>query len=142
MSELTMDRLRENLESLKMKNTLEILDNYLERAVAENLNIVEVLDHIFSEEAKSKRKRAYEKQVQMSGFPIKKTLDDFDFSFQPSIDKRQIDELATMRFPGERRKCGLPRPARCGQNPPGLRPRPGGCPAQILYLLHQLPSAH
>ena len=35
MSELTMDRLRENLESLKMKNTLEILDNYLERAVAE-----------------------------------------------------------------------------------------------------------
>lgn len=54
MSELTMDRLRENLESLKMKNTLEILDNYLERAVAENLNIVEVLDHIFSEEAKSR----------------------------------------------------------------------------------------
>jgi len=61
-------------------------------------NIVEVLDHIFSEEAKSKRRRAYEKQIQMSGFPIKKTLDDFDFSFQPSIDKRQIDELATMRF--------------------------------------------
>ena len=92
---LTMDGLRENL---KMKNILEILDNYLERAAAGNLNIVEVLDHIFSEEAKSKRKRAYEKQVQMSGFPIKKTLDDFDFSFQPSIDKRQIDELATMRF--------------------------------------------
>ena len=39
MTEFTMDRLRENLESLKMKNTLEILDNYLERAVAENLNI-------------------------------------------------------------------------------------------------------
>ena len=74
------------------------MDNYLERAVADKLNIVEVLDHIFSEEAKSKRKRAYEKQVQLSGFPIKKTLDDFDFSSQPSIDKRQIDELATMRF--------------------------------------------
>ena len=96
MSEFTMDRLRENLEALKMKNTLEILDNYLERAVAENLNIVDVLDHIFSEEAKSKRKRAYEKQIQMSGFPIKKTLDDFDFSFQPSIDKRQIDELKVL----------------------------------------------
>ena len=34
MTEFTMDRLRESLESLKMKNTLEILDNYLERAVA------------------------------------------------------------------------------------------------------------
>ena len=42
-----LDRLRENLEALKMKNTLEILDNYLERAVADKLNIVEVLDHIF-----------------------------------------------------------------------------------------------
>ena len=63
MTEFTMDRLRENLEALKMKNTLEILDNYLERAVADKLNIVEVLDHIFSEEAKSKRRRAYEKQI-------------------------------------------------------------------------------
>jgi DNA replication protein DnaC len=98
MTELIMERLRENLESLKMKNTLDILDNYLERAVSDKLNIVDVLDHIFREEAKSKRQRAYEKQVQMSGFPIKKTLDDFDFSFQPSIDKRQIEELATMRF--------------------------------------------
>ena len=38
MSEFTMDRLRENLESLKMKNTLEILDNYLERATVQALN--------------------------------------------------------------------------------------------------------
>lgn len=98
MSEVLMDRLKENLDSLKMKNTLDTIDNYLERAIKDDLNIVDVLDHIFSEEAKSKRRRAYEKQVQMSGFPIKKTLDDFDFSFQPSIDKRQIDELATMRF--------------------------------------------
>ena len=81
MTEFTMDRLRENLESLKMKNTLEILDNYLERAVAENLNTVDVWDHIFAEEAKSKRKRAYEKQIQMSGFPIRKTLDDFENGF-------------------------------------------------------------
>ena len=98
MSKFTIDRLRENLEALKMKNTLEILDNYLERAVAENLNSVEVLEPILSEEAKSKRRRAYEKQIQMSGFPIKNALDDFDFSFQPSIDKHQMDELATMRF--------------------------------------------
>lgn len=98
MNGSTMDRLKEDLESLKMKNTLEILDNYLERAVAEKLNVVDVLDHIFAEDARSKRRRAYEKQIQMSGLPIQKTLDDFDLSFQPSIDKRQIDGLATMRF--------------------------------------------
>jgi DNA replication protein DnaC len=98
MSEFVMERLRENLAALKMKNTLEILDNYLERAVKDDLNIVEVLDHIFTEEAVSKRKRAYELQLRTSGFPMNKTLTDFDFSFQPSIDKRQIDELCTMRF--------------------------------------------
>jgi DNA replication protein DnaC len=98
MSELMMDRIRENLSALKMRNTLVILDNYLERAVKDGLNIVEVLDHIFAEEAGNKRKRAYETQLMTSGFPLKKGLDDFDFSFQPSIDKRQIDELATMRF--------------------------------------------
>jgi DNA replication protein DnaC len=93
-----IDRIRENLSALKMKNTLIILDNYLERAVKDNLNIVEVLDHILAEEADSKRKRAYETQLMTSGFPLKKGLNDFDFSFQPSIDRRQIDELATMRF--------------------------------------------
>jgi DNA replication protein DnaC len=98
VSEFTYERLRENLERLKMKNTLEIIDNYLERAIADNINVVEILDHIFSEEAKAKHRRAIEKQIQMSGFPLKKGLDDFDFSFQPSIDKRQIEELATMRF--------------------------------------------
>ncbi len=97
-SEIMFERIKENLEVCKMKNTLQILPNYLERAVKDGLNIIEVLDHIFSEEAKNKRIRAYENQVRMSALPMKKTLKDFDFSFQPSIDKRQIDELATMRF--------------------------------------------
>ncbi len=98
MSDLAMERIRDNLELLKLKNTQEILDNYLERAVKDKLNIVDVLDHLLCEEAKSKKDRAYEKAIQMSGFPIKKGLDTFDFSFQPSLDKRQIEELATMRF--------------------------------------------
>ena len=98
MSELMMERIRENLLALKMKHTLETLDNYLERAIKDNLNIVEVLDHILTEESFQKRKRAVETQIQTSGFPMRKELKDFDFSFQPSIDKRQIDELATMRF--------------------------------------------
>jgi DNA replication protein DnaC len=98
MSEFMMERIRENLGMLKLKHTLEILDNYLERAVKDKLNIVEVLDHILTEEASSKQKRAIETQIQTSGFPMRKRLKDFDFDFQPSIDKRQIEELATMRF--------------------------------------------
>ena len=75
MSGMVMERIRENLGALKMDNTLEILDNYLEGAVKDKLNIVEVLDHILLEEAKDKRKRAYNRAVQISGFPIKKSLE-------------------------------------------------------------------
>ena len=105
MTEFTMDRLRENLEALKMKNTLEILDNYLERAVADKLNIVEVLDHIFSEEAKSKRRRAYEKQIQMSGFPIKKTME----AWQKILCKRR---QAVVKETGANQRISL-----AGHNP-------------------------
>jgi DNA replication protein DnaC len=98
MSDILYQRLKDNLQLLKMKSTLEILDNYLERAVKDELNIVEVLDHLISQEAMCKRQRAYENQIRMAGFPTRKTLEEFDFSFQPSIDKRQIEELATMRF--------------------------------------------
>lgn len=98
MSELAYERIKNNLETLGMKNTLSIIDNYLEQAIHEKKNIVDILDHILMEEAKSKKNRAVENQIQMSGFPYKKTLDMFDFDFQPSINKEQIMELATMRF--------------------------------------------
>lgn len=98
MSEITYERIKENLLALNMKNTLEIIDNYLERAIADRTNVVDVLDHILTQEAKAKKSRAVENQITMSGFPFKKTIEMFDFSFQPSIDKQQIDELCTMRF--------------------------------------------
>jgi len=98
MSEITYERIKENLLALNMKNTLEIIDNYLERAIADKINIVDVLDHILSQESKAKRQRAVESQIQVSGFPFRKTMEMFDFDFQPSIDKSQIEELCTMRF--------------------------------------------
>jgi len=98
MSEITYERIKENLLALNMKNTLDIIDNYLERAIADKINVVDVIDHILVQEAGAKKNRAVESQIQMSGFPFRKTFDVFDFSFQPSIDRTQIDELCTMRF--------------------------------------------
>jgi DNA replication protein DnaC len=98
MSEITYERIKDNLLALNMKNTLDIIDNYLERAIADKINVVDVLDHILGTEAKAKKNRAVENQIMMSAFPFRKTIEMFDFSFQPSIDKTQIDELCTMRF--------------------------------------------
>ncbi len=98
MSELIYDRIKDNLATLKMSNTLEIMDNYLEHAVKENMPVLEVLDHLLAKEAESRRLKAINTNIQMAGLPYKKTLDDFNFDFQPSIDKAQIMDLATMRF--------------------------------------------
>lgn len=98
MSEIAYERIKNNLQTLNMKNTLTIIDNYLEQAIHDKTNIVDVLDHILTQEANAKQTRAVDNQIQMSGFPFRKTLNMFDFSFQPSIDKEQIMELATMRF--------------------------------------------
>ena len=81
-----------------MRNTSLILDNYLEKAIHDKKNVVEILDYLLAEEAKTKKNRAVENQIKMSGFPYRKTLEQFDFDFQPSINKEQIMELATMRF--------------------------------------------
>lgn len=98
MSEVVYERIKKNLEILNMKNTSLILDNYLEKAIHGKKNIVEILDYLLAEEAKTKKDRAVENQIKMSGFPYRKTLEQFDFDFQPSINKEQIMELAIMRF--------------------------------------------
>ena len=55
MNELTYDRIKDNLEILGMKHTLTIIDNYLEAAIHDKTNVVEVLDYLLSQEAKAKR---------------------------------------------------------------------------------------
>ena len=85
MSEVVYERIKKNLEILNMKNTSLILDNYLEKAIHDKKNIVEVLDYLLAEEAKTKKNRAVENQIKMSGFPYRKTLEQFDFDFQPEL---------------------------------------------------------
>ena len=72
MSEAVYERIKKNLEILNMKNTSLILDNYLEKAIHDKTNIVEILDYLLDEEAKTKKNRAVENQIKMSGFPYRK----------------------------------------------------------------------
>ena len=95
---LAYERLHDNLEKLKLNTITEIMDNYLEIAAKEERSIVEILDHLFEEEQRAKQARNTEFKMKLAGFPARKTLNDFDFKFQPSIDKKVIKELSTLRF--------------------------------------------
>ena len=90
------ERVHESLIILGLETIEHTIDNYLENAM--DRSIVEILDHLLSEEVKSKRSKRYETKLKYAGFPFRKIMDEFDFSFQKSIDRSVIDDLMTMRF--------------------------------------------
>lgn len=75
-----------------------LLDNYLEIAAKEERSTLEVLDYLLTQEVKSKDDRALEIRMRLAGFPMEKQLEDFDMSFQPSLDPTVIRDLASLRF--------------------------------------------
>ena len=56
------------------------------------------LDGVLRQEVDAKQRRRVAMGLKIAHFPSVKTLDDFDFKFQPSVDQRLIRELATGRF--------------------------------------------
>lgn len=92
----TYERVHEHLNRLGLSVTEGILDNYLE--TAKDRSFMEILDHLLEQEVKNLKSRKVEMRLNYSGLPFRKTMDDFDFSFQPSIDRKVIDDLMTLRF--------------------------------------------
>jgi len=98
MTILTHERVRDNLEKLRLQRIAQVLDSVAEEAARANLPYLDFLDRLLEEEAAARYQRTVAFKTKMARFPFIKTLDQFDFSFQPSIDQRQIKELATLRF--------------------------------------------
>lgn len=90
------ERVHANLGKLSLSVIEKTTDNYLEKA--HDRSFMDILDHLLSEEMKIKVSKKTENMLNWSGFPFRKTMDEFDFSFQPSIDRSVIDDLMTMRF--------------------------------------------
>jgi DNA replication protein DnaC len=92
----TCERVHEYLNRLGLSVTEQILGNYLESA--KDRPFMEILDHLLEHEVKNLKSKKVEMKLNYSGMPFRKTLDQFDFSFQPSIDRKIMDDLITMRF--------------------------------------------
>ena len=98
MNNFTYERLHNNLQYLKLNTVEELLDNSLEIAARDKMTTMEVLDYLFEQEKKHREAVAVERRMNSAVFPVKKTLEEFDFEFQKSIDKKVIEDLATLRF--------------------------------------------
>ena len=98
MSALIYERVHDNLNRLKLTTIEALLDNYLEIAAKEEWSTLELLDCLLDQEVKSKEERALEFRMRLAAFPMEKRLEDFDVSFQPSLDPAVIRDLASLRF--------------------------------------------
>lgn len=94
----TYERVHTQLSQLKLSRMAEVLDPMAEEAAKAEWTYVDFLDRLLSAETEAKYERGVATRIRMARFPFHKTLEQFDFSFQPSIDKRKINELSKLRF--------------------------------------------
>lgn len=92
------ERVHANLLKLKLDTMESLLDNYLEVSAKQDKSVLEVLDLLLMEECKAHESYLLSKRMRFAGFPVKKTLEEFDLDFQPTLDRAVVQDLASLRF--------------------------------------------
>lgn len=90
--------LMHHLEQLGLHRMREYVPNYIEVANREELSLTEALLELTRQEAIHQQKQKMNRFVTRVRFPKRTSLEEFDFSFQPSINKREILDLKHMGF--------------------------------------------
>jgi len=96
--ELVLDRLQANLTRLRLPRVASILQDIVRASEAQGHSHLQVLDTLLEEEVACKEQRRLDTTLKISGLPFIKTLDDFDFSFQPRLDRRAVNSLFDLTF--------------------------------------------
>jgi DNA replication protein DnaC len=105
----------EGLEHLGLKVAHQHLDQTAQQAAAGDWSYTHFLGYLLDGELEERRRRSIEVSLKFAHFPYHKRLEDFDYTAQPSIDRRLIDELATTRFCAEGRNVVLLGPPGVGK---------------------------
>lgn len=92
------NKLLNNLETLKLDKTKENIDIYADMINNKKIDFINSLYELTSLEVEVLEQKVIHGCVQVAGFPYFKTLDDYDFSFQPSVNKDKILEFKNLRF--------------------------------------------
>ena len=92
------DRLQSTLRQLRLSGLAQSLDVRLQEAASHQLNHLEFLELILQDELLVRQQRQIDRRVNAAQFKEMKSLDEFDFAFNPSIKRAQIFDLATCRF--------------------------------------------
>ena len=93
-----LEQLERHLERLGLDELKSSLDGHLSWAQERKPSHAEFLERVLGEVAALKRERRIERRFEASGLKVKKTLEAFNFPFQPRLDRAAIENLATLRF--------------------------------------------
>ena len=95
---LVMERVMNNLTRLRLARSHDVLADLLKAAQETGRSYLGFLDQLLQEEVAYKEQRRIEASLRTSGLPFVKTIDEFDFAFQPSLDRRQLMGLFDLNF--------------------------------------------
>ena len=91
-------KLTNNLDVLKLDGIRDKIDEYIDLINDGKITVVDALYDLTEREIKLREQRAMSSCVKVANFPFIKTFDDFDFSFQPSINRDKVLDLKNLRF--------------------------------------------
>lgn len=98
---IALEQARAYMETLGLTQAAGVLDNRLDTAAHKQLSYPEVLADLLGIEVAARRERYLTTRTRLAHLPFHRTLEQFDFGFQPSIDERQVKELASLSFVAE-----------------------------------------
>ena len=93
-----MNALKSKIRECKLSGIYNNLEERLSYANEKSISYVELLELLFEDEAINRRENSYKKRYSKAKVPHHKTIEDFDFSFKPSIDKKQVNDCLTCNF--------------------------------------------
>jgi DNA replication protein DnaC len=102
MSDRVYHQLREHLAYLKLGAVAEQLAAALEQAETDKPSYTRFLHDLLAVEVTATEQRRLDGRLRFASFPAHKTLEQFDFDAQPTLDRRLVSELATLRFVEEK----------------------------------------
>lgn len=93
-----IEQLQYQLKSVRLSGMAENLHIRLQEAKANDLTYDSFLQNLLDDELNRRRDRLLNRRMKQARFPFLRTLEDFDFNFNPSVEKRRIKELEATAF--------------------------------------------